>query len=109
MLLLRSVLSNFASVETIALHIGEVPAPALGARRRPAPGPAARPDWGRARSSRRCPSRAVAVEARAACPAPFGEVRTACVAQINACLLEEEVAAAAAATRPQKINTKIHT
>ena len=65
MRLLRSEPSNFASIETIALHIGGVPAPAQGAHRRPAPGPAAAPDWGglaqalimiggRARSRRRC-------------------------------------------------------
>ena len=112
MRLLRSEPSNFASIETIALHIGYVPAPAQGAHRRPAPGPEAGPDWGGFAGP---PGPGLAalimiggprqVEASLSRPVPaqprVGEARTACVAQNHACLLEEEVAeeeVAAAAT-----------
>ena len=105
MRLLRSEPSNFASIETIALHIGGVPAPAQGAHRRPAPGPAAAPDWGGLAQALIMIGGPRQVEASLSRPVPaqprVGEARTACVAQNHACLLEEEVAeeeVAAAAT-----------
>ena len=121
---LRSEPSNFASVETIALHIGEVPASAMGARRRRAPGPAAGPigaAWHRPWSGGHgagAPGWDVAVEPSLSMPVPaqphVGEVRRACVAQKHACLLEEDsevadkevtvaASAAAAATHSPQI------